>query len=250
MLLLIDKPTWLTSQDAISAVKKHLREPARDALSLEDREAGLKPPKIKIWHSGTLDPMASWLLIAATDKDTKQLYHLTGLDKSYIATINFSIITDTWDMDFWKEFKQLEMVEQIHAPTLSQLQHKLDSIIGTHDLPLTPFSAKKINGRKLYEYAREWKAIFLTVPMTVYGYEILDYQFPLLTCRLDVASGAYIRSIAHRLGRQFDIWWTLTMLRRIIIGEYSIEHIKNPKLATWDEKGIFYSVIQNGIYDK
>lgn len=246
MLLLIDKPSWITSQDAISAVKKAIRQPSRDALTDEDRVNGVKPPKVKIWHAGTLDPMASWLLIAATDKDTKQLHHLTNHDKSYIATIDFSIITDTRDMDYRKEYQQINILDAIaRKPYLEQVQNKLDSIIGTHDLPLTPFSAKKIDGRKLYEYAREWKPIFLTVPMTIHGYEIIDYQFPHLTLRLDVGSGAYIRSIAHRLGTQFDLWGTLTMLRRTSIADYHVDQIADRKnLATRDDKEIEYLIIE------
>lgn len=450
MLLLIDKPTWLTSQDAISAVKKHLYSlpSARQGEGLGVRQ------KIKIWHSGTLDPMASWLLIAATDKDTKQLHHLTGLDKIYEATIDFTIQTDTRDMDYRKEFEQYEIITPnpsclryarpelkrgdqslkipptplltlretwakggeskgqiphrynkefiqsrwllstwyhvpyskdahekskqlkkntteaekqlrkfylqkswytvlrqkaidhyivdfyiaayklvievdgeyhttsdqqeydeertkilkfydlyilrftndqvihslwfviqtieeyiasykkneekdteivkktstsispslvkrgvggwlvyIEAPSPVQLTKKLETILGTHDLPLTPFSAKKLDGRKLYEYAREWKPIFLTVPMTVHGYKILDYDFPHLTLRLHVGSGTYIRSIAHRLGTQFNLGGTLTMLRRISIGDYSLDQIKNPSIATWDEKEVKYEEI-------
>ncbi len=243
MLLLIDKPSGLTSQDAISAVKKHLRQPARDALSDDDRANNIKPPKIKIGHAGTLDPMASWLLIAATDADTKKLHHLTNHDKSYTATIDFSIITDTRDMDYRKEYRILPSLTG-EGPGVRYIKEYLNSIIGTHDLPLTPFSAKKINGRKLYEYAREWKPIFLTVPMTIHGYEILDYQFPHLTLRLDVGSGTYIRSIAHRLGSQFNIWGTLTMLRRTSIAEYHIEQIEqNKNLAIRDDKNILYCII-------
>lgn len=245
MLLLIDKIPWITSQDAISAVKKALREPYRNALSDEEKLAGVKPAKIKIWHSWTLDPMASWLLIAATDKETKQLHHLTGLDKSYIATIDFSIITDTWDTNYRKEYKVIPLSkggrgdQNITESTISSL---LSSLIGTHKLPLTPFSAKKVNGKKLYEYAREWNPIFLTVPMSIHGFEILDYQFPLLTLRLDVWSGTYIRSIAHRLGNQFDLGGTLTMLRRTQIGEYTLDQItdNNKEIALWDEKEIPY----------
>lgn len=76
--------------------------------------------------------------------------------------------------------------QHIPAPTTNQLTTHLDSILGTHDLPLTPFSAKKVDGKKLYEYARAGKSIFLTVPMTIHSYEIIAYEFPLLTLRLHV----------------------------------------------------------------
>lgn len=244
MLILIKKPSGITSHDAISAVKKSLRQPARDALSDEEKWAGMKPPKIKIWHAGTLDPMASWLIIAATDKDTKLLHSLTGQDKTYQTTIDFSRASDTWDLDYRKEIRDIDPTIYEEIPTLNQIEDILSSLIWTPNLPLTPFSAKKVDGKKLYEYAREWKPIFLTTPMTIYGYKILDYAFPLLTIQLHVGSGTYIRSIAHRLGTQ--IWWDalLTVLHRITIGEYSINDIKKPLIAQWDDKYVEYSILE------
>ncbi|MBP7884581.1 hypothetical protein KAZ93_00045 [Patescibacteria group bacterium] len=81
--------------------------------------------------------------------------------------------------------------------------------------------------------------------MTIHSYEILDYMFPLLTLRLHVGSGTYIRSIAHRLGKQLDLGGTLTMLRRTQIGEYEIKQItdNNRQVATWDEKEVCYTII-------
>lgn len=124
MLLLIDKPSGITSHDAISAVKKHLRQPLRDAISDEDKAQGIKPPKIKIGHAGTLDPMASGLLIAATDSDTKQLHTLTGQDKRYETTIDFSLQTDTRDMDYRKEYTQLDM-KNLTEPSLDDISSSL-----------------------------------------------------------------------------------------------------------------------------
>ena len=243
MLLLINKPSGITSHDAISAVKKHLRAPARDALSDEERSAGIKPPKIKIWHAGTLDPMASWLMIAATDKDTKLLHSLTGSDKTYETTIDFSRASDTWDLDYRKEIRDIDPVVYEELPSLSQIEDILHTLIGTPQLPLTPFSAKKVDGKKLYEYAREWNPIFLTVPMTIYGYKILDYVFPLLKLQLHVGSGTYIRSIGHRLGTQIGWDAVLAFLQRLSIWEYSLDDIKDPLIAQWDDKEIEYTIL-------
>ncbi|MBP7884580.1 hypothetical protein KAZ93_00040 [Patescibacteria group bacterium] len=121
---MIDKPSGITSHDAISAVKKHLRQPARDALSESDKAQGIKPPKIKIGHAGTLDPMASGLLIAATDSDTKQLHTITDHNKRYETTIDFSIQTDTRDMDYRKEYKQLD-TKNLIEPSLDHINSSL-----------------------------------------------------------------------------------------------------------------------------
>jgi tRNA pseudouridine55 synthase len=245
MLLLIDKPSWITSHDAISAVKKHIRDPMRDALTPEQRAQGIKPPKIKIWHAGTLDPMASWLLIAATDRDTRQLHTLTWQDKSYRAVIDFSQSSDTRDMDYRKDHSSVDLAVYGWEIPLADIEQRLQSIIGTTDLPLTPFSARKVHGKKLYEYARDWKAIFLTVPMTVHGYEIIEYSFPLLTVQLHVWSGTYIRSIAHRLGIQ--CWWDALLmgLCRTQIGRYQRDQItqEDMKIATRDDKQIYYKEV-------
>lgn len=209
MILLIDKPKWYTSFDIIRKLQKLY-------------------PKESIGHAGTLDPMATGLLIVAIGKDTKKLWTFLEEDKSYIATIDFAQMSDTWDMEFRKEHTVLKHSlpgeevqglynstwERVSAPLLEDIQKHMDSIIGTHMLPLTPFSAKKIWGKKLYEYAREWNPIFIDTPMTILSYEVLSYTFPLLTLRLDVGSGTYIRSIAHRLWSQMWCWGILTQLRR------------------------------------
>lgn len=245
MLLLINKPSWITSHDAISAVKKHLRQPARDAITEEERSAGIKPPKIKIWHAGTLDPLASGLMIAATDKDTKLLHSLTGSDKTYETTIDFSQRSDTRDLDYRKLLEPIDPSTYEDVPTLSQIEEILDTCIGTPELPLTPFSAKKLDGKKLYEYAREWKPIFLTIPMTIYGYKLLDYQFPLLKLKLHVGSGTYIRSIGHRLGTQVGGDAILTSLKRISIGDYSLDFFEQKTIHTaqWDDHEIEYIIL-------
>ncbi|USN57362.1 MAG: hypothetical protein H6766_02710 [Candidatus Peribacteria bacterium] len=91
----------------------------------------------------------------------------------------------------------------VPAPNEQAIDEFLQSLHGTHDLPLTPFSAKKVDGKKLYEYAREGNPKFLNVPMTIKGHEIVSYHFPLLQLELHVGKGTYIRSIAHYLGQHF-----------------------------------------------
>jgi len=144
MILAIDKPTSITSYDVIRQLKKIF-------------------PKKKIWHSGTLDPMATGLLIIGIDKDTKQLWKLQWLEKSYTTTVDFSKMSDTWDMDYWEEFEEYKLDgewiiknnQHIPAPHIQDIKANLDTLIPIAMLPLTPFSAKKKNGKKLYELARQ-----------------------------------------------------------------------------------------------
>lgn len=99
--------------------------------------------------------MATGLIIAATDQDTKLLHSLTGMDKTYEATIDCSQRSDTRDLDYRKILESIDPSTYEEIPPLSQIEDVLDSLIGTPQLPLTPFSAKKVEGKKLYEYARE-----------------------------------------------------------------------------------------------
>ena len=209
MFLLIDKPTWFTSFDLIRKIKK------------------LCPRKTKIGHAGTLDPLATWLMIIAIGKDTKRLKEFVWLDKEYIATIDFSQKSDTWDTDYWKYIEQLDLTWKIESgelqiPSRGDIEKKLLNKLWVSQRPLTPFSAKKIKGKKLYEYAREWNPIFIDSDMELIDFEIVEYEFPVCKIRLHVWSGTYIRSIAHWIGEQFGVWWILTGLRRTKVGKWKL----------------------------
>lgn len=214
MLIAVDKPKWISSFDVIRALKRELREK-------------------KIWHSGTLDPMATGLLLIWTNKDTKQLHSLTWLDKEYITTIDFSKTSDTRDMDYREEYKELN-INKLTKPAIEQIKTKLNGIIPEWELPLTPFSAKKKNWKKLYELARQWEKIIENKIMKINWYEIIDYSFPILKLKLDVWSGTYIRSVWYRLWQQFWLWWILTKLRRISIKNYNIDKLN------LDQNAIFF----------
>ena len=224
MFLVVDKPARITSFDVIRIFRRHF-------------------PKQKMWHSGTLDPMATGMMILALDKDTKKLTELIWLDKSYIATIDFSKLTDTRDMEIREKItnfelrianwvvKWLEMESwSVEAPSLGEIQRKLDTLIPEYELPLPAFSAKKIDGKKSYADAREGTIRQENKMMKVQSYEILNYDFPTLQLKLNVGSWTYIRSIAYWLGQQLGLGWTLIQLRRTRIGNYDIDQLQN-----WEE---------------
>ena len=220
MFLAVDKPTWISSFGVIKVLKKfYLWQ--------------------KIWHSGTLDPMATGLMILAIWKDTKNLTQLIWLDKSYVTTIDFSKMSDTWDMEYWDEFKNYECRIQnskniwikidwknIEAPTLDQIKIKLQSLLPEFNLPIPAFSAKKKEWKRSYELARKGEQKLSYKDMKIYWFEILEYSFPILKISLDVGSGTYIRSIAYWLWQQFWLGWILTDLRRTQIGEWKLDQMK------------------------
>ena len=230
MLLAVDKPKGITSYDAIRRLKRIY-------------------PKQKIWHSGTLDPLATGLLLIGVGKGTKLLTNLQWLDKIYIAEINFAKDSDTRDVDYRDWLTDYEIKQEkdkaiwiikdkilVPAPTQEQIIQILNSVVPSGILPLTPFSAKKKNGKKLYDLARAGKPVKIDKEMTINSFEIIKYDFPTLEVKFDVGSGTYIRSIAHRLWQQFKLWGILTGLRRLSIGKYKIENFKMEKIENSEVK--------------
>lgn len=217
MFLAVDKPQWITSFDVIRRLKRQF------------------PKKTKIGHSGTLDPMATGLLIIAVDKDTKRLHEFLGANKSYETTIDFSKMSDTWDMDYWEIYEEYVLSEEewktvgitknnviVSAPTIEQITEKLATLVPSRMLPLTPFSAKKKDGKKFYELARAGIEVNESREMIVNSYEIVAYNFPILQLKLDVGSGTYIRSIGYWLGQEFGLGGILTSLRRTKVAGVNI----------------------------
>ena len=236
MLLACVKPKWISSFDVVKIIRTHFQE--------------------KVWHSGTLDPMASGLMILGVGKGTKELTSLIGLDKSYETTIDFSLLTDTRDASFWEKEERFEVVESkeawpafflkregnlIPAPSLDQISQLLDSILFKEEkevlLPLPTFSAKKQNGKRLYKDARKGKAEIQEKPMKIYAYEILDYHFPLLKLKLEVGSGTYIRSIGYWLGQQLGLGGALIQLERTSTGKFQLSDIGTQNCAKGNIKG-------------
>lgn len=222
MLLIVNKPSWITSFDCVRALKKQF-------------------PKQKIWHSGTLDPMACGLMIIWVWKWTKQLNQIQWLDKTYITKIDFSKNSDTWDLEYRDFFEELE-IDTLNKISKNEIESKIKTLIPNYDLPLSGFSAKKKDGKKLYELARKWEFQETKKSMKTNNFEILEYDFPILKLKLDVWSGTYIRSIWYRLWKEFENWWILTYLERISIWKYNIKDFTLDKKAIWRKDDIEYEI--------
>ncbi len=217
VILKIDKPKWFTSYDIVEKFKR---------LFWWE----------KVWHSWTLDPMATGLLIIAIWKNhTPYLKNFLELDKEYITKIDFSIYSDTRDLDYFDTLKKYKVVTEnnikwiikdncfVSAPYIEQIKKHLNNIIPYADLPLTMFSAKKIDWKKLYELAREGIDLKLVKKMKINYFEILEYKFPVIKLKINVWSWTYIRSIWYRLWKQFWLPWTLIYLRRTKIWNIEID---------------------------
>lgn len=205
-LLLVDKPKDWTSFDAVNKIKNLVR-----------RKYDLK--KFKIGHSGTLDPMATGLLVVCTGSWTKQLHHLQGLDKIYIGEITLGIETDTYDAE-----GKVVFTRDVPSLSVDELNIILQTFLGEIQQLPPAFSAIKKDGKPLYELARAGKEVKLEPRrVIVHSIRLLDYMAPKLTVEIHSGSGFYVRSLAHDLGGILDCGAHLSALRRTAVGDYRIE---------------------------
>ncbi len=174
----------------------------------------------KVGFAGTLDPMASGLLILASGKATKFLDAFHSLDKVYEAQIEFGKISNTFDAEGVIKIKKISK-EPSEKKILKLLEKKFKGTI----LQTTPIiSAKKINGRKAYELARKNLKIKLKpVKITINEIKILKYKYPFLTLKINCSKGTYIRSIANDLGKKLKTGGMLVKLKRISIGPFNLK---------------------------
>jgi len=218
-LLLIDKPYQITSFDVIRRLRRIYSE----------THQGAKAPKLG--HAGTLDPLATGLMLLGAGAGTKRLAELIKLDKEYIAEVRLGESRTTGDMEgeILDEYSVADSVEQLKQ----KLSAALAGFKGIHTLPVSAYSAIKVDGVPMYKRARQAKITndtIINIPMrqmTVHQVELMDVQVAdgrgVATVRFEVASGTYIRSLAEELGRNLGYPACLQNLRRTKVGEYSIE---------------------------
>lgn len=205
-VLAIDKPYGWTSADVVRKVK-----------ALVKRYTGKK--KIKVGHAGTLDPLATGLLIVCIGKATKQAEALQAQQKEYIAEICFGATTPSFDLE--KEIDFRYPYEHITAESLNEIFKKF---IGTIEQIPPVFSAKIIEGKRAYEYARKGEEVEMRPALiTINEMELLNYSPPKAEVRIVCSKGTYIRSLARDLGAEAGSGAHLTNLRRTINGNFKVE---------------------------
>ncbi|PKP25450.1 MAG: tRNA pseudouridine(55) synthase TruB [Bacteroidetes bacterium HGW-Bacteroidetes-2] len=206
-ILLIDKPLNWTSFQVVNKVRWLIRKQ-------------LHIKKIKVGHAGTLDPLASGLLIICTGKFTKQIDTYQGQEKEYSGTFTLGATTPSFDLETQinQTFDMSELSEEkIRAATLS--------FIGEIQQQPPVFSALKKDGKRLYEYARsgeEVEVAFRTVEISLF--ELTRIELPQVDFKVRCSKGTYIRSLAQDFGKILDNGAHLSALRRIKIGDFSVEN--------------------------
>lgn len=209
-VLLIDKPLEWTSFQVVNKLRWHIR-----------KEFNIK--KIKVGHAGTLDPLATGLLIICTGKETKNIATYQGQIKEYTGTFVLGATTPSYDLEteidqtFPTEHITEELIHETTKQFLGEIQQKP---------PI--FSAIKKDGKRLYELARQGKTTEIkarTVEIT--EFEITKIEMPTIEFKVVCSKGTYIRSLAHDFGVALNSGAHLSVLRRTKIGEYSVNNAQS-----------------------
>lgn len=209
--LLIDKPVDWTSHDVVAYIRGFLK---RNKLT------DVKRPKVG--HAGTLDPFATGLLIVGIGRNaTKRIDEFKHMPKEYIATIRLGAVSDTYDRTGTMSDQRAVASDQISE---TRIREVLQGFIGKQQQLPPMYSAKKVEGKKLYELARKGIEIEREpCEIEIFDTELLEMKGQLLTVKCHVSSGTYIRTLAHDIGQALGTGAYCEELRRTKIGEYSVE---------------------------
>lgn len=226
-ILLVDKPAGITSFGVVSKVRRKLSEGA-GFVEVKGRDGVVrqKRKKVKVGHTGTLDPFATGLLVLLIGKGTKRAGEFLKLDKEYIATVKLGEISTTGDREGIITPYQPDncSTEDLKIPTIDEVKEVVQKFVGEVEQRVPNFSAVKINGQRAYKLAREGKMIEMPVrKVKIYEIEILQYEWPELEIRCKVSSGTYIRALGEDIGKALGVGGYLTALRRMQVGKYRVE---------------------------
>lgn len=198
-IIVVDKPKGITSRDVVNNVCKILETK-------------------KIGHTGTLDPIATGVLVLCIGKATKLVEVLTSNDKEYVATVKLGILTDTLDTDGKVLKKQETFLDK------NELLNALNSFVGTYNQEVPIYSAVKINGKKLYEYARKNKTVDLPKRIVeIKDIKLLEFNNDSYKFKVTVSKGTYIRSLIKDINDKLGIIGVMSDLVRTRQGRFTIK---------------------------
>ena len=206
-MLLIDKPLKWTSFQVVNKLRWHIRQ----ACDLK---------KIKVGHAGTLDPLATGLLIICTGKMTKQINTFQEQIKTYTGTLELGSTTPSYDLEteIDHRFTTDHITNNIIYETINEFRGEIDQFPPV-------FSALKKEGKRLYEFARAGENVEIkSRKVTIHNFEVLDIKNKAVDFCVTCSKGTYIRSLAHDFGKALKSGAHLTALRRTKIGSYSVEN--------------------------
>lgn len=209
-LLLVNKPKTWTSFDVVAKIRGALR-----------RRLSMK--KVKVGHAGTLDPLATGLVLIGVGKGTKWLHDLQGLNKIYEGQLKIGATTATYDAEMEEE--NLTSTEHL---TDVDVEEAAKQFVGTIDQVPPIYSAVKIEGQRAYKAARKGMALEMkSRQVQIFDFKVETSDWPIFDFSVACSKGTYIRSLAHDLGQALQVGAYLTSLHRIQIGEYHIDDAWN-----------------------
>ncbi len=221
----IDKTKHKTSRDTVNLVQRIVREKSRS---------------IKVGHAGTLDPLATGVLAICVGPATRLIQYLQQAKKTYLATFEFGLESDTEDLYGTLEYLEKRPISE------SQLTDVLPEFIGQIEQMPPQFSALKVNGVRAYEAARKGKQVDLKPrPVTIYDLKLTSLDYPMFQIEICCGSGTYVRSLGRDIARRLDTGAVMTKLQRTSIGRLdvtkaveaeslSIENIESKLIAPQD----------------
>lgn len=205
-LLLVDKPLTWTSFDVVGKLRNTM-----------------KPLKLKVGHAGTLDPLASGLLIVCTGKLTKKIDSFQAEDKEYTGTITLGATTPSYDLE-----TEIDQTFDTSAITEDQIIAAVKTFEGDIEQFPPAHSALKINGERVYEKARRGEDVELKArKVTVTSFEIEKIEMPHVHFKIKCSKGTYIRSIANDFGKALNNGSHLSSLRRTMSGDFHVDNAWN-----------------------
>ena len=205
-ILLFDKDLNWTSFDVVNKVRYEICQ-----------KLGIK--KLKVGHAGTLDPLATGMMILCTGKATKKIESIQAQEKEYVATLKIGATTPSFDLET-EEDAQYDYSEV----SLELLKKTLDNFIGEIDQVPPVFSAVKVKGKRAFDYARNGEEVKLQPKkIVIKRIEIEDFDLPFIKLRITCGKGTYIRALARDIGESMKCGAYLTALERTKIGEFKLE---------------------------
>lgn len=212
-ILLFDKPYRWTSFDVVGKVRNYVR-----------RYLGIK--SIKVGHAGTLDPLATGLLIVCTGKATKQIDILQASDKEYCGTFVLGVTTPSFDLE--KEADASWPTAHITEQMIRQVASAMTGV----QMQIPPvFSAVKIDGKRAYDYARDNQDVIIaSKPIVISEFEITRIVMPEVGFRIVCSKGTYIRGVARDFGQALGSGAYMSELRRTRSGEFKVADAFNPEV--------------------
>jgi len=199
-LLVIDKPGAITSRDVVNSVEEWF-------------------PRVRVGHTGTLDPLATGVLVVCLGRATRLADYVQALDKVYRTRIQFGAVSDTDDAD-----GMVEATEKVVIPDKPTVSRAVQQFIGEIQQVPPAYSAAKVTGKRAYRLARRGHEVSLNArTVRVYSITMLSYAYPHLDLEIHCGKGTYIRSLARDLGQQLGCGGHVETLRRLRVGPFRVE---------------------------